>query len=96
MKRADVQPRPPGHGHGNPSQLRFGFRKEAGKIVAHLGEQQVIGAVKDLKAEGMTLRQIAQRMMALRIPSKNGKIKWHPMMIKRILDSFKNEIESKA
>lgn len=64
--------------------------------MAHLGEQQVIGAVKDLKAEGMTLRQIAQRMMALRIPSKNGKIKWHPMMIKRILDSFKNEIESKA
>lgn len=90
------QLRAPGHGHGNLSQLRFGFRKEAGKIVAHLGEQQVIGVVKDLRAEGMTLRQIAQRMTALRIPSKNGKIKWHPMMIKRILDSFKNEIESKA
>jgi hypothetical protein len=73
-------------GHGNPSQLRFGYRKAAGKVIAHMGEQQVISAIKDLKAEGMTFRQIAQRMTALRIPSKNGKLKWHPMMIKRIFD----------
>jgi hypothetical protein len=51
-----------------------------------MGEQQVIAATKDLRTEGMTLRQIALRMTALRIPSKNGKIKWHPMMVKRILD----------
>jgi hypothetical protein len=28
-----------GQGHGNPSQLRFGYRKEAGRVVPHLGEQ---------------------------------------------------------
>ncbi len=76
----------PGQGHGNPSQLKFGYKKDSGKVMPHLGEHQVIGAIRDLRAEGITLRQIAQRMTVLRIPSKNGKIKWHPMMIKRILD----------
>lgn len=90
LKRADVMLRAPGQGHGNPSQLRFGYRKEAGKIVAHMGEQQVIAAIKDLKAEGMTLRQIAYRLTVLRIPSKNGKTKWHPMMVKRIAQDTKS------
>jgi hypothetical protein len=76
-----------GHGHGNPSQLKYGYRKNGSKVVPHLGEQQIIGAVKDLRAEGMTLRQIAHRMTVLKIPSKNGKQRWHPMMIKRILKS---------
>jgi len=31
-----------GQGHGNPSQLRFGYRKESGKVVLHKGEQQVV------------------------------------------------------
>jgi hypothetical protein len=39
-----------------------------------MGEQQVVAAIKDLRREGMTFRQIAQRMTALRIPSKNGKL----------------------
>ena len=86
LKTNGVRLRAPGQGHGNPSQLKFGYRKEAGKVVPHMGEQQVIGAIKDLRAEGMTFRQIAQRMTALRIPSKNGKMKWHPMMVKRISD----------
>jgi transposase len=85
LKRTDVRLRAPGHGHGNPSQLRYGFRKVFGKVVQHKGEQQVIAAIKDLRAEGMTMRQIAQRMTVLKIPSKNGKLKWHPMMIKRII-----------
>ncbi len=85
LKRADIKLRAPGQSHGNPSQLRFGYRKHACKVVTHMGEQQVIAAIKDLRAEGMTMRQIAQRMTVLKIPSKNGKLKWHPMMIKRII-----------
>jgi len=73
-------------GHGNPSQLRFGYRKEKGRVVIHKGEQQIIEAIKDFRIEGLTFRQIAQRMTALKIPSKNGKRKWHPMMVKRVLD----------
>lgn len=86
LKRAHIQLRAPYHGHGYPSQLRFGYRKEAGKVVVHMGEQQVIAALKDLRNDRMTLRQLAQRMTALGILTKNGKRKWHPMMVKRILD----------
>lgn len=86
LKRADVRLRAPGQGHGNPSQLRFGYRKAEGKIVLHMGEQQVIAAIKDLRSEGMSFRKIAQRMTVLNIPSKNGKRKWHPMMVKRVLN----------
>lgn len=86
LKENGVCLRAPGQGHGNPSQLRFRYRKEAGKVAPHMGKQQVIAAIKDLRMEGMTLRQIAQRMTALKIPSKNGKSRWHPMMIKRIVD----------
>ena len=86
LKNAGVRIRATGHWHGNPSQLKFGFRKVEGKVVPHNGELQIIKAIRDFRAEGLTFRQIAQRMTALRIPSKNGKVKWHPMMVKRILD----------
>ncbi len=86
LKRTDVQLRAAGHGHGNPSQLRFGYRKELGRVVPQKGEQQIVEAMKDFRSEGLTLRQIAESMTALRIPSKNGKLKWHPMMIKRVID----------
>ncbi len=86
LKKADVQLRAPGQGHGNPYQLKFGCRKVQGMVIRHMGEQQVISAIQDLRAEGMTMRQIAQRMTVLQIKSKNGKRKWHPMMVKRILD----------
>jgi hypothetical protein len=89
LKEAGAKVRTPGQAHGNPSQLRFGYRKEAGRVVIHMGEQQVITAIKDLRDDGMNLRQIAQRMTVLRIPSKNRKTKWHPMMVKRIIDSAK-------
>jgi hypothetical protein len=86
LKASGVRLRAPGQGHGNPSQLKFGYRKEGGKAVPHMGEQQVIAAIKDLRAEGMTLRQLAHRLTVLDIPTKNGKRRWHAMMVKRILD----------
>lgn len=86
LKRADVSLRAPGHNYGNPAQLKFGYKKGEGKVISHMGEQQVIAAIKDLRTEGRTLREIAHRMTILRIPSKNGKTKWHPMMVKRVLD----------
>ena len=86
LKRADVRLRAPGHSYGNPAQLRFGYKKIEGKVVPHQGERLIVEAIKDFRADGLTYRQIAQRMMALQIPTKNGKVKWHPMMIKRIID----------
>jgi hypothetical protein len=45
-----------------------------------------IKAIKDFRANGLTCSKIAQRMTALKIPTKNGKVKWRPMMIKIIID----------
>lgn len=86
LKRADVQLRALGHNYGNPAQLKFGYKKKEGKVILHEGERLIVEAVKDFKADGLTYRQIAQRMTALKIPTKNRKVKWHPMMIKRIID----------
>lgn len=86
LKGSGVALRAPCQGHGNPSQLKFGFQKVDGEVVSHKGELQIIEAIKDFRSEGLTMRQIAERMTALRIPSKNGKLKWHPMMVKRVID----------
>jgi hypothetical protein len=66
--------------------LKFGYKKREGKVTPHEGERLIVEAIKDFRADGLTYRQIAQRMAALKIPIKNGKVKWHPMMIKRIID----------
>ncbi len=87
LKQSGVSLRASGQGHGNPSQLKFGYRKIEGGVVPHKGELQIIEAIKDFRTEGLKMRQIAERMTALRIPSKNKKLKWHPMMVKRIIDS---------
>jgi IS30 family transposase len=90
LKRADVRLRAPGHGHGNPAQLRFGLKKKEGTVSSHKGEQLIIEVIMDFRDDGLTFRQIAQRMTALNIRSKNGKKKWHPMMVKRIIDAYKS------
>ena len=86
LKRADVRLRAPGHNYGNPAQLKFGYKKRDGKLIPHEGERLIGDAIKDFRADCLTYRQIAQRMTALKILTKNGKVKWHPMMIKRIVD----------
>ncbi len=51
LKASGVRLRAPGqgNGHGNPSQLKLGYKKERGSVVPHLGEQQVVGAIKGFK-----------------------------------------------
>lgn len=88
LKRADVRLRAPSHGYGNPAQLKFGYKKKEGIISVHKGEQLIIEVIQHFRDDGLTLREIAQRLTTLNIPSKNGKKKWHPMMVKRILDLF--------
>ncbi|MGE3609324.1 MAG: recombinase family protein [Bacteriovoracaceae bacterium] len=63
---------------------------------AHKGEQLIIEAIMDFRADGFTYRQIALRLTALKIPSKNGKKKWHPMMVKRIIDSVEKAGSDKS
>ena len=75
LKRADVRVRAPGHNYGNPAQLKFGYKKREGKVIPHKGERLIVEAIKDFRPDGLTYRQIAQRMTALKIPTKNGKVK---------------------
>jgi hypothetical protein len=62
-------------------------------VISHEGERQIVEAIKDFRDDCLTYRQIALRLTALKIPSKNGKKKWHPMMVKRILDNSKETKE---
>jgi hypothetical protein len=66
--------------------LKFGYKKREGKVIPHEGERLIVEAIKDFRADALTYRQIAQRLTALKIPTKHGKEKWHPMMEKRILN----------
>jgi hypothetical protein len=51
LKAAGIKIRAPGQGHGNSSQLKFGYRKVEGRVIAHMGEQQIIEAIKDFRAD---------------------------------------------
>jgi hypothetical protein len=44
--------------------------------------------VKTLRGQGQTFRQIAEQMTSIKVRSKNGKLKWHPMMVKRAVSEL--------
>ena len=71
--------------HGNSAQLRFGRKKIANKVVPHLAELRVVRAIEDLRSKGFSLRQIAQFLTQIKVPTKLRGKAWHPQMIKRIL-----------
>jgi hypothetical protein len=55
-------------------------------IDAHQRERRVIETVNHLRSQGMSLRAIAKTINELKVPTKNKGKKWHPQMIKRILN----------
>ena len=71
--------------HGRPAQPRFGKRVVAGKTQAHIAETRVVKAVVDMRAQGMTLRQIAAFLSQIGVPTKCRGKGWHPQMVSRIL-----------
>ena len=73
--------------HGHPAQPKFGEKIRKGKAVPHQVEQRVVETVKKLRAEGLTLRKIAEILDEMKVPTKQRGKKWHPEMIKRILGS---------
>lgn len=71
--------------HGRPSQIRYGKKIIKGKVVEYQAEIKVVTAVRQMRAQGLSLREIAENLSAIGVPTKcNGK-KWHPEMVKRIL-----------
>jgi len=86
LKRAGIKIRTPHKNHGRPSQPKYGERKSQGKIIRHLGESRIIRAVLEMRESELSLRQIAKFLDTVGVPTKCRGKKWHPQMVKRIID----------
>ncbi|WP_168196396.1 recombinase family protein [Bdellovibrio sp. NC01] len=91
LKQFKIPIREPSQHHGHPSQAKFGTRLSAGKLQKNKRELDVIATINQLKAQGLSLRQIAKILTNLKVSTKNGAASWHPQMIKRIIDMSASE-----
>jgi hypothetical protein len=71
-----------------PTHLQFGYQKTPVGITPHAGEQQVIQRILSYRESGCSLKKIAAQMTAMGVLTKLGQTKWHPMNVKRIIDSI--------
>ena len=49
-------------------------------------EQKIILAVMHMREQGLSLREIAKNLSAMGVPTKCDGQKWHPEIVKRILN----------
>jgi IS30 family transposase len=85
LVRAGIQLRESHQPHGRSAQVRYGERRVKDKPQPHMAEKRVIKTIMDMRAQGMSLRQIAQFLSQIGVPTKCRGKSWHPEMIKRIL-----------
>jgi transposase len=78
--------RKPHQPHGRPSQPKYGTRKVKGQVIPHLAERRVIETVRDLSGQGLSLRAIVKVLQKMEVPTKHRGKKWHPEMVRRILE----------
>ncbi len=86
LKEIGVEFREHGQHHGRPAQVRYGQKIRCGRTESHLGELRVIKAVMEMQEGGLSLRKIAKVLTNFKVPTKCRGKKWHPQMIKRIVD----------
>ncbi len=87
LRRFDIPIREPHRPHhGRQSQPKFGQRRVKGRLRNHERERTVIGVIEKLHAEGMSLRQIATTLQEMGIPTKCKGRRWHPEMVRRVLE----------
>jgi len=70
-------------GEKTGGNVPFGFEVVSGKLIENEAEQAVIEKIKELRANGLSLRKIADRLNAEGIGTKTGK-QWNAMQISRI------------
>jgi len=65
--------------------IPYGYRldQDGKRLLPDAGEQEILGQVRQLQAEGLSLRAIAARLEALGYRSRGAG--WHPQTIKNIL-----------
>lgn len=83
----EIPIREPHYNHGHPSQPRYGQRVHNNALVDHLVEQKVIAIIRDLHAQGFSLRKIARILNGMRVATKCHGKGWHPQMVRRVLDA---------
>jgi hypothetical protein len=74
------------HHHGHPSQPRYGKKYQKKLLKDHQVEQRVIEVINQLRKNKLTLRQIAQVLSDMKVPTKCQGMAWHPEMIRRIIN----------
>jgi hypothetical protein len=72
--------------HGRGSQLRFGQKRIRGDVQIYKKEDRVILLAKQMRCQGLSLREIATNLITMNIPTKCNGQKWHPQMVKRIIE----------
>jgi len=70
-----------------PAQVPYGFRRQDGLLVPHLGEQRIIQSVRKMSSDGLSYRKICEFLTALGVPTKNRGKKWQPEIVRRLLMS---------
>ena len=72
-----------GYAAGRPP---YGFRAESGSLVAVPEEQQAITLATRLRKNGLSYRQIGQRLHAEGLHPRSGG-RWHPPMVSRLVSA---------
>jgi hypothetical protein len=86
LKEHKIQTREPHKNHSQSSYLIYGKKQMRKKLVNYKEEQIVIKTILQMSKQGLSLKQIGDNLQALEIPTKNQGRKWHPQVIKRIIE----------
>jgi len=63
----------------------FGYRREGDRLVPVSQELEALTLIRQLRAEGYSLRAIARELEKNGIPTKRGGVRWSPEAIRKIL-----------
>jgi site-specific DNA recombinase len=72
----------------------YGFRRDGDELTTVPEEQAMIGRMKEWRAAGWSLRQVANELNSSGTPTKRAAGKWHPQTVKDIVgsDLYRGEI----
>ena len=56
------------------------------KLTPQAGEYEVVKEMHQLRRQGYSLREIVELLNTRGVATKTGKSKWHPQVVKEVLD----------
>jgi DNA invertase Pin-like site-specific DNA recombinase len=74
------------NGEKTGGDVPFGYRARQGKLYPHREEQEAVRLILDLRADGLSLRKIGDRLTAAGIRRKGGSTDWHPQAVLSIIE----------